>query len=70
MGVEDAVVKWFSSYITDKHQFVNVNGYSSTPLDIISGVPQGSILIPLLFKLYVNDMVYFTTCDLFVYADN
>ena len=70
MGVSN--VKWFQSYLTGRKQLVNVNGTESNLEDITCGVPQGSILGPLLFLCYVNDMsiIINSDCKLLFYADD
>ena len=52
--VKGTANNWFSSYLENKTQFVSINGYSSDLLFIRCGVPQGSILGPLLFLVYIN----------------
>ena len=61
---------WFRSYLTGRQQTVDVNGKHSSFLDVTCGVPQGSILGPLLFLLYVNDMQISVSCKLVLYADD
>ena len=68
MGI--ASVDWFSSYLSDRKQIVSVNEVDSNPLGVSCGVPQGSILGPLLFLCYVNDMASSVDCKLLLYADD
>ena len=70
IGADDYAVKWFSSYLNERKQFFDVLGTFSSKEGIRCGVPQGSILGPLLFTLYVNDMSTAVNCDLCLYADD
>lgn len=50
-----ATVHWFTSYLLDRFQKVNISSILSEPKEVVAGVPQGSVLVPLLFILYSND---------------
>ena len=56
IGASPEVVKWFESYLTGRSQFVRIGTSVSSSLDITHGVPQGAILSPLLFTIYVNEL--------------
>ena len=63
-------VNWFWSYLTNRTFLVNLGNVFSQPACVSSGVPQGSILGPLLFLLYINNMSQAVKCNLFLYADD
>ena len=53
-GVKGKVLAWFKSYLTDRSQFVSINGSNSSHSDLMFGVPQGSVLGPILYLLCVS----------------
>ena len=55
-GVRGEALKWFVSYLTNRQQFTVANGVCSNKQNVLYGVPQGSVLGPLLFLIYVNDI--------------
>jgi len=69
-GVRVIVKKWFLSYLRNRQQYVQIQGTKSNFLIIKCAVLQGSILGPLLFLLYVNDMVTVSSKNLIMFADD
>ena len=70
IGICDAVLTLLKSYLSDRKQCVVVDGVKSPFLDINAGVPQGSRLGPLLFIIYINDIVNDLESDILVFADD
>ena len=70
LGMNGESAEWFRSYLSGRKQVVDVNGTISVGRIVTCGVPQGSILGPLLFLFYVNDMSATVRCKLLLYADD
>ena len=69
-GLYNTELNWFRSYLCNRKQFVSLENTNSSFLNISTGVPQGSILGPLLFLIYVNDLCNSTDAKTIMYADD
>ena len=70
LGVNDQVSSWMEAWLTDRRQRVGVSGETSVWSAVSSGVPQGSILGPLLFIVYINDLDEKITSTVLKFADD
>ena len=70
LGIRGKLLRWIESYLSGRYQRVILNGSCSSFLAITSGVPQGSILGPLLFLIFINDLVDNIESDIFLFADD
>ena len=70
LGICQSILNWFSSYLSGRSQRVIVDGCASSWAPVENGVPQGSILGPLLFLVYTNDIVDNIENDINLYADD
>lgn len=69
-GVSGKLLEWIRSFLVGRTQFVSLNGTDSTPLPVQSGVPQGSVLGPLLFLLFINDISSGVDSPVHLFADD
>ena len=69
-GIDGKLLSWIEAFLTGREQVVRVNGELSEPKPVISGIPQGSVLGPLLFVLYINDLPDVVKSNILLFADD
>ena len=70
-GISGSLFDWFNSYLIDRQQRVVINGQASSWGSVEAGVPQGSVLGPLLFLVYINDITHVVKhCNIRLFADD
>ena len=69
-GICGVCKDWFASYLSNRKQYTTINDHTSSLLNITTGVPQGSILGPILLLIYINDICYSSNLKLLCFADD
>ena len=69
-GIDGQILQWTGAFLTGRTQRAAVNGSFSTWMDVLSGIPQGSVLGPLLFVIYINDLPDRLISPTFMFADD
>ncbi|BHF75133.1 hypothetical protein SprV_0501822900 [Sparganum proliferum] len=70
IGIRGRLLTWITDFLTGRSQTVCIEASTSTPTPVLSGVPQGSVLGPLLFLVYINDCVDDLGCSAILFADD
>ena len=70
-GCDELTLSWFTSYLKNRFQLVQINGTKSESVNVKHRIPQGSILGPLLFTVFINDIIFEAKfSNLYIYADD
>ena len=69
-GMKNGIINWIEQWLTDSKQRVVVDGEVSSWKSVLSGVPQGSVVGPIFFFLYINDLEEGVICSILTFADD
>ena len=69
-GISPSILRWIEDFLTGRKQQVCVNGSMSKWADVTSRIPQGSVLGPILFVIYINDLPNEIKSDIYMFADD
>ena len=69
-GIDNNTLGWIKAFLGDRNQTVQVNGEMSKLAGVLSGVPQGSVLGPVLFVIYINDLPEMVKSNVYLFADD
>ena len=69
-GIQGELLYWIEAFLSDRSQRVKVNSAISDTALVLSGIPQGSVLGPVLFVIYINDLPDALTSDTYLFADD
>ncbi len=70
LGIDGKVLAWLAAFLSNRRQCVHVNGSTSGWSDVVSGVPQGSVIGPVLFVIFINDMPNHINNFISLFADD
>ena len=69
-GITNPILSWIQDFLTRRYQQVSINGETSNQKEVTSGLPQGSVLGPILFVIYINDLPEAVESAAYLFADD